>query len=60
MIGPIRELKDDPWRTCDKGLCTHDLAKGVLCRDLLRSDGPYPTVRPHLLIPRVLGRSRVA
>jgi hypothetical protein len=31
----------DPYRRCEES-CTHDLAAGVLIRELLRVDGPHP------------------
>lgn len=33
---------NDPYRTCELGQCTHDLARAVTIDDLLASDGPYP------------------
>lgn len=33
---------NDPYRTCEHGQCTHDLARAVTLDDLLASDGPYP------------------
>jgi hypothetical protein len=33
---------DDPYRTCEHGQCTHDLARAVTIEDLLGTDGPFP------------------
>jgi len=31
----------DPYRFCEQR-CSHDLGEGVLLRELLAGDGPYP------------------
>jgi hypothetical protein len=31
----------DPYRSCEQR-CSHDLGDGVLLRELLGGDGPYP------------------
>lgn len=33
----------DPYRTCPQ-TCNHDLAPGVLVSDLMRGDGPNPSL----------------
>ena len=33
---------DDPYRSCEHGRCTHDLARAVTLDDLLGRDGPFP------------------
>ena len=32
----------DPYLTCEKGQCNHDLARAVALDELWGSDGPYP------------------
>lgn len=33
---------DDPYRACEHGQCSHDLARAVTVADLFGTDGPFP------------------
>ena len=39
---------DDPYKTCERGQCNHDLARAVGIAELWGTDGPFPP--SHLVV----------